>query len=483
MKRFISILLTLALLAGLVSAGAEKTSAVSYDFNVRFHLEEQEVPYRMRERIQGYRDLLEALELKGNVVWDPETSCMDIRLTAVPANNPSAAVSLRIFGRHSSICVESPLLGEEPYYLGQTSRIMGFFSQLWVTLGIPFPAFFLLDPYLIPYSLKSIKNDWDEAFREMSDGQVIKAAQLEKLRDAWREDLQTNSKVKTWLNSFYCLTENSEPVERAVAILPETLLNAAGGGDLTIRNTDGIVRCENAAGESIFEIRNGEQFYSVEVNPPDTGAEYRPYFRFSRNHENGTKSIEVKADWSRPEIMAQGGERQPENGGELSGTDEYEDEGDYGNPASMLQFSLKTDGIPSSWPADGVMTADLSMGGYVLPEAKLQFLLETAPDGSAKLTVTELPEEGQPRKWLTCSGSVTQKPYKGELYYEYADLFDYTLLLVATHDWATEALGRIVPNMAKGLINFVSELPVRSCQVLLDDLENLGLLGAVLAGN
>ena len=480
MKRFVSILAALMMLAGLVSAGAEGTATVSYDFDVRFSMEEQEVPYRMRERMRAYRDLVNMLELKGNIIWNPAIWGMDLRMELIPVTNPSAAIALRIFGRGSSICVESPLLGEEPYYLGQTSRIMGFFSQLWVTLGIPFPSFFLLDPFIVPYSLEKELEAWRAAFPNVSAGQVITAGTLEQLRDTWQDQLQNDDRLISWLNGFYAMAMNPELAQQAAAELPETLVKAAGGGDLTIREKDGTLRCENAEGESFFEIRNGERSCSVEFAPPDTGAKYLPYCRFSRSEESGTKSLTLKATLNRNDSGAKDTADEPGDGESGPGSEEYE----YENPASMLQFSLETEGIPAVWPAKGTMTADLSMGGYALPEANLRFLLETAQDGSAVLTVSEAREDGSLQKVLTCSGSVTQVPYEGEeLYYEYGDLFEHTLLLVATHDWATEALGQIVPYMAQGMIKFVYELPVRSCQVLLDDLEKLGLLGAVLAGD
>lgn len=472
LKRLLSVLLALCVLAGLVSAGAEESLTVSYDFDMRIHLEEREVPFRMRERLQAYRDMLDTLELKGNVVWNPKIWGMDIHLELIPGGNPSAAVQLRIFGRGSSICVESPLLGEEPYYLGQTSRIMGFASQLWTTLGLPLPAFFLADPFIIPYVLKDERNAWRKAFPKIAGGQEISAGQLETLRDTWQRQLQEDEKLKNWLNGFYCLAENPEIVQQAVAALPETLVKAAGGGSLAIREADGALVCENEAGESVFTVREEEQAYTVEFCPPDAGEGYRPYGRFSRKQENGTGSLAVEASLNRSESVPQAGENNGEN--------EY---GEAGIPDSMLRFSLAAEGIPAAWPADGTMAAKLSMGGYTLPAADLDIRLETAKDGSVKLAVSEAAEDGNGPGILTCTGSVKQAPYEGELYYEYGDLFEHTLLLVATHDWVTEALGQILPNMMNGLINFVYELPVRSCQVLLDDLERIGLLGAVLAGN
>ena len=479
MKRLVSILTALVMLAGLVSADAKGTATVSYDFDVRFSMEEQEVPYRMRERMQAYRDLVNMLELKGNVIWNPTIDCLDIHMEIIPVTNPAAAIQLRIYGRWNFLCVESPLLGDEAFYMGETKRVMGFFSQLWVTLGIPFPSLFLLDPILIPYCLNEEVNAWKAAFPSVSEGQIITSDQLEQLRNTWRDQLQDDDRLIPWLNGFYALTVNPEIAQQAVATLPETLLAAAGGGDLTIREKDGTLRCENTEGDSIFEIRNGEQSYSVEVAPPDTGVIYMPYCRFSRSEENGTKSLTLKATLDRNDSRAKDNADNPGDGESGPGSEEYE----YENPASMLRFNLEAEGIPAAWPTEGMMKADLSMGGYMLPEANLRFLMETASNGSAALTVSEVWEDGSLKKIATCRGSVTQVPYEGDLVFEYVDLFEHPLLFVATHDWATEALGRIVPSMAKGLVNFVYELPVRSCQVLLDDLEEMGILGAVLAGN
>ena len=208
MKRFVSILAALMMLAGLVSAGAEGTATVSYDFDVRFSMEEQEVPYRMRERMRAYRDLVNMLELKGNIIWNPAIWGMDLRMELIPVTNPSAAIAL----------------GEEPYYLGQTSRIMGFFSQLWVTLGIPFPSFFLLDPFIVPYSLEKELEAWRAAFPNDSAGQVITAGTLEQLRDTWQDQLQNDDRLISWLNGFYAMAMNPELAQQAAAELPETLV-------------------------------------------------------------------------------------------------------------------------------------------------------------------------------------------------------------------------------------------------------------------
>ena len=471
MKRFGAILLAVVMLAGgIVSAGAEETITVSYDFDVRFQLEEQEVPYRMRERMQAYREMLNVLEIKGNVTVNPDYDCLDLRLELVPVNNPSASVMLRLYGRKNNMCVESPLLGEETYYLGDTERVMGFASQLWTTLGIPFPSFFLLDPFLISYCFSYEQDAWRQVVHPVWHGEEIPAEWLATIRDYWAGNVQEDTRMKNWLNGLYAIAPDPSLVERAVVELPDTLVRVTGGDGMYVKEEEGLLEYSNKSNEKILEIRSGEQSFFMEFCPPDTEAAYRPYCLYSSDTKDDRQRLNFKAAWDRNGIVP--------------ADNSSEDYGEYDpTPASLLQVSVEAEGIPVSWPAETKMTADLVTGGYILPDLNLHFDMDTAMDGSVKLTVSEPSEEGGTVPLLTADGSVTQVPYEGELYYYYEDLFEFPVLLVATHDWATEALGRIVPNMVKGLVNFVYELPIRSCQVLLDDLEELGLLGAILAGN
>ena len=76
MKKMLCLLLTGILLLGLLPvAGAEETKTPvinCYDFDLRFHLEADTFPYRDRKYIQGYEELLDAIEFKGNWICTSE---------------------------------------------------------------------------------------------------------------------------------------------------------------------------------------------------------------------------------------------------------------------------------------------------------------------------------------------------------------------------------------------------------------------------
>ena len=60
MKRLIAILLTLMLALGAASSLAD-VEHHRYDFDFRFEMDPDAYPFRMREHMQGYKELLDAL--------------------------------------------------------------------------------------------------------------------------------------------------------------------------------------------------------------------------------------------------------------------------------------------------------------------------------------------------------------------------------------------------------------------------------------
>ena len=54
--------------AAIPARGEEEPSVYSYDFDFRFSMNADEFPARSRARMQGYSELLDALELKKEIV-------------------------------------------------------------------------------------------------------------------------------------------------------------------------------------------------------------------------------------------------------------------------------------------------------------------------------------------------------------------------------------------------------------------------------
>ena len=456
MKRFLLLLLALALAAGTVSAGcAEKAAEIySYDFEFRFHMEPQDYPYSIRDHMRGYEELADALELKGNASWCPETDSLDIRAELVPVSNPSAAISVRLFGTTALMCIESSLLGPQPYYLTGTYRIMFFFQELWKQTGLPLQSLLLLNPSITPFFLRREAAAWTREIPKLEDGLEITAEQLEKICNTWRNQIDNDRFFRVWMSGFYGLAPSQETVEEQLDTLPDVLLDAAGGESLTVRAEDGILRCVNAKGETVFTEQAGENSYSFSLTPPDTTTDYRPEFFYSDSSEGGKRNLKLQASWERTEP-------DPEAWGD----------------DTMLKFSLNAAGIPESWPADAEVSAEITAGGFVLPEIDWKARLNISENGEIELAVSEPDRRGEEGKLLFSStGTVKPAAYEGELAFTREEMKKYPYILITNHTFISELLPEIVPYLANGLIDFVYELPVRACQSVMDDLEEYGLL-------
>jgi hypothetical protein len=113
MRRLLAAALALALilLFGSFACAEGEPEIFSCDFDLRFHLNTEVFPFRDREEMQGWADLMDLLEFRGNLSWCPETESTDLRMKIIPRTNPKAAVSFRMWGIPIMHRVSSPLLG------------------------------------------------------------------------------------------------------------------------------------------------------------------------------------------------------------------------------------------------------------------------------------------------------------------------------------------------------------------------------------
>ncbi len=463
MKKGIAWLLALTLLiCAAPAASALDEEAECFDFDFRFHLEEREVPLLQREHQRGYAELLESLELKGNAAWIDYRDAMDFHIELIPLTDPAASIPIRLFGRSSDVCIDCPLLGPEPYFMGNTDMIMSFGSQFRLVTGLPVSSIALLNPYItLNYGLKNEIEAWQAVIPPAEDGGRITTAQLEKVCRTWDDLMVTDSAFLNWLDGIYALAPDQTLVEQAVGEMPEAMVNAAGGEDLIIVEEEGALRCLNAAGETIFIERAEEQEQSLEVCPPDTGTTYTPYFFYHWETDGNTQRLTLKLNWD----------------GKPGGESDL--------PESMLQVSLDAEGIPVTFPADAAMKIRVRSGGYAMPAAEYTLQIETTEAGSVKLTVLEPAadtETGEMQPVMTCTGTVIRTVYPDWLQYEYSELSMYPRLLIASYRSVEELMRVISPNLLKQGLDFLYALPMRACQSIMDDLEGYGLMETLLSG-
>ena len=115
MKRLLGILTALVIIFGTVSYtfAEESGTVVSYDFDLFPHFSAEAFPSGIRSHMQGYADLVNMLEIRGNFTYFSDNDAFELNAEIIPVTNPEASISFRLFGVSENIGLTSPLLGKE----------------------------------------------------------------------------------------------------------------------------------------------------------------------------------------------------------------------------------------------------------------------------------------------------------------------------------------------------------------------------------
>ena len=461
MKRRIALVLLCVLLAGFAAVRAEDGADVfSFDFDLRFHMETDYLPYRQRTRMQGYADLAETLELQGNLAWCPQNGCVDLTASLVPVTNPAAAVSFRMHGLYDRLLITSPLLGEEKILFFPKSY-PNFALQAGSTFELPliYPA--LAEPNTTISAFRWLTDIWKENAGVPGTADTVEPETTEKIADAWAEELTENKTLAIWTTALGAQLPNGSIIHTALAEVPQMLRNAADGKPLTAEKEGGTVRLWNSAGDLLWEETKNETEYRCAVTVPHAGTVYSPTFLYRTEEAEGTRSVLLQIDWDK-------GPDTP---------DETEDGEPY--PESVLGLLAQAEGLPARLPADSEFTATVSQDGYMLPAFSYTLKGSTGADGRIQLQLflTEDPEAGA---IFTVTGTLTPAERTEPLAYTEEELEARFHLLTLSYSSQKELFDTVDRKLAAGLIDFLYELPVSACQSIMDDLEDAGVLKTLL---
>ena len=446
MKRIAALLLACILFCtGFAAAEEEKEPAevTSYDFDLRFHLEADTYPFRDRKYVQGYEELLDALEIRGNYSYCEETDCMDLHLEIIPVSDPDAAVSIRIFGWVANwLNVSSPLLGESAVCF-QPKEILNFSMRAWDFFRIPLFHFAILFPGVLSDAYAELSEQWENETRAMEGlyAQLDHDRWVTKLRDAAVKSLSDGEQVKEEINR-----------------LPDLLLYAADGKDLKVEKQDSdgtkTVRYLNHRGEVIYESQAGERSFEEKLTLPGSPSDYLPAYAFRREETDDESSFMLDLSWDKVS-------------------------GDESMPETFFRMKADMEHIPSKYPADAEFAGEVLTEGQFLPNFHYLVNGITGADGAVNLSLL-IPDRPEAGPVLTCSGTVVPAAYEGELSYMIGDIItDYNLFALSDQSLA-DLVKSVMPALTEKVPDLLYALPTRGVQSLLDTMEKYGLLQTLL---
>ena len=118
-RRLICLLCILALCLSCAAAEETKPVVERYDFDLTFSLNPDALPARSRLRARGYSELLDRLELRGDLVVCEATESFEINATLFFRDKPDVSIPFSFYGTEALLFLTSPIIGNETILFNQ----------------------------------------------------------------------------------------------------------------------------------------------------------------------------------------------------------------------------------------------------------------------------------------------------------------------------------------------------------------------------
>lgn len=463
MKKVFSVLMALVMLTyALPSVAAEETSSVySYDFDLAFQLNAGVFPQKIRSRISGYAELINMLEFKGNITYCADSGSFDMNLQIIPKTNTDASIELHFFGLPEYIGVTSPLFGEETLWLDNIF-LMEFAFKTWNNLRIPLQYIALLFPYVTSNAFEKMTAAWKENIAVDEQTGVVPVESVYNLAEAWKRIQQTDSRLIYWIASVSALSDTRGLLEKEFAGLPDYLVEkVALEDDLTVTLDDSSAVWKNKDQAILFTRQIGHDSVSWSVTLPETENGYIPCLALFSDIADNQLTLNMSGSYRR---------NQPDDSG-----------GNVNFPESVLDFSAFLDSWPTAWPADHTFSAGISMDSIITPHIEFELVGSASENGSVSVMILRPGESVEKETILSCSGTVLRKNPSHIPDYHLNDFHaeNHISIYNISDKTMDEFIHRIWRPLFLGIMDFLNEVPAKTCQSIMDDLEDYGVLDMI----
>ena len=466
-RKTLCLILACILLSGLLPmAGAEETQTPvvnCYDFDLRFHLEADTFPFRDRKYIQGYEELLDAIEFKGNFAYCPETDCMDLHVRVIPDADPEAALEFRVFGWIANwLNVSSPLMGDKAVCF-KPDDMVSFSIRAWDFFQIPLFHFAILSPEILPDAWTELSGCWRSVLEEKENKNTLTVEEMEQIIAGLRTQLADDVRVAKLVNAATKPLADSTLALDEIYSLPDLLTVAADGENLTMEVSESKeqkdIRWTNHNGQTIYESHTAPDAFSEALTLPGSSSNYMPAYSFSSEKTEKESSFSLDVSWDKVAEETSENENMPE---------------------TLLRIKANIDRLPAEFPVDSDFSGRAKVEGIFLPN--FDYLIHgvvAGANGSVKLTLSN-PDKPDAEPVFTVTGQFTPVSYGGPLEYMIGDIITDYSLFDLTDDSLAELVETVFPAVMDKVPDFVYAIPIHSVQSILDTLEKYRLLQVLI---
>lgn len=455
MKKVFCLILSLMLIAFYVIPHVyadDREDAFGFNYQVSFHLHDDAFrPFEMR-RLQGYIDLLDSLSFSGFFSRSLSSQAFEFSITAKPNDSKSKPVSFLISGTPRDMIIDSPLFGDEKVTLYNDS-LLQFALKTYEHLGIQLQNLILCFPYTYTYAFHSPLNNWNQMLKNKKGDFSISSKAIKSLTSSWDKQLETDTALHDLIDSFCIANPDADIIREEFLHFPAYIRETVTKGkSVKVRKSQEKETWITQSG-NVFISSSSPEYYEVSLHLPETSGGFTPFFHYSDSFVSPFRNISADASY-------------------ISDDDK-----------NLLLFHFDVSGLPDKWPTDCLASGRLQASGSIFPELDLSFTLTTESDGSFVLSISRNPDSDKqpPSVFLTVTGNLSNRENDTVAAFN-KTVFDQCVSLLNVNDESlTALLTRISGSLGSGLLRFLTGIPASSCQSIMDDLTEVGILDMLLS--
>ncbi len=440
MRRGICLACVLMVLFTVCPALAAENGPLAFDFDLGFELDPTAFPAEKKRDAEGWGALLEKSRLSGNWTEAGDGSdCFDITLDLSVTDRKTASVPVHVFGHRYGAYITSPLLADQRLYFNFAGWLK-IALKMYDYFEIPLQEPALLLRYANDYALQKLKAFWKEAFPPAEGEKHYSPEQLKEIAAGLRTVLAEDTDLMDWISAIGIRSG-----------LDTLLLEEAGMLDLYV---------DDAFSEGLTVERSGSQerwitgeTVLMEKKSTDTGGTFE--LHLPATPENG---LVVDISWQK-------------TGEDLKLTAKLA-------TARETYLDLCVEG--SALPETAIFTEPFSLtvcsSGFMTGNVDCRIAGEAGEADARTLTLYLKDPDGNEKEAFRADGMICPLPdaanpsYGGEL------TWDSVYLTSLTEYSLSDLTNKIAGSFVRGILPVLVEIPPVSCQVILDELTECGVL-------
>ncbi len=351
--------------------------------------------------------------------------------------------------------LNSSLLGEKTIVLNHQS-LLEFCTKIYNHMGIPLQHLAFLYPYTYKYNLDMPAADFLWIADMADENGMISASSVRHVSNGWSYRLEKDPPTQVFIGSVGLGSGYEEAFLAVANELPSYFWEkvAQEQGIQVIRDPERKKETWRAASGDFLKIIRGDDYQEVNVTLPEMQSGYQPSL-FGMHLVNGS--------WQTARISAR-----------LLSTDEHSDD--------LFDLQASYTSLPVSWPQNCQSLVNVSLKGGLVPNIGFSVYLTGEEDGHLKVRIRKPSPDEEPGATMVTADGFLQ-PMEGDVGVRVFDLsYGYEGLELFNSNDASFGpfVSEIVQPIVKGALEFLVGVPASSCQVIIDDLQEAGVLAMML---